>query len=154
MNRWYALAALVLLLDRVSKFWITENFALGDQTAVWSMFSIVRWHNEGAAFSFLNDAGGWQREVFIVLAVGFCLFIVREIYLLKKHEHFTGFIYAMVLGGALGNLWGRVMEGYVVDFILVHYQEYYFPAFNLADSALFLGACGWILLIFRSEKSE
>jgi len=154
MKRWYALAVLVLLLDRVSKYFITENFALGDQVVIWPMFSVVRWHNEGAAFSFLNDAGGWQRGMFIVLAIAFSAFIVREIYLLKKHEHFPGFTYAMVLGGALGNLWGRIMEGYVVDFILVHYQTSYFPAFNLADSALFAGACGWIILIFRGEKSE
>jgi len=154
MKRWYAIAALVLFLDRISKYVITENFALGDQMVVWPMFSIVRWHNAGAAFSFLNDAGGWQRGMFIVLAIAFSLFIVREIHLLKRHEYFAGFTYAMVLGGAIGNLWGRVMEGYVVDFILVHYQAHYFPAFNLADSALFIGACGWILLIFRGEKSE
>jgi signal peptidase II len=154
MKRWYCLAALVLLLDRLSKYWVTENYALGDQSVIWPVFSLVRWHNKGAAFSFLNDAGGWQTGVFIILAIAFAAFIIREIFLLKRNEHFSGFIYAMVLGGALGNLWGRIAEGYVVDFILLHYQSYYFPAFNLADSALFVGACGWIVLIYQDYKSE
>lgn len=154
MKRWYALAIIVLFLDRLSKYFVAEYFSYGDEKVIWSFFSFVRWHNEGAAFSFLNDAGGWQTWGLSVLALAFSAFIVREIYLLKPREHLLGFTYGMILGGALGNLWGRLTEGYVIDFILVHYQTHYFPAFNLADSAIFLGACCWLYLIRLEFKAD
>ncbi|MBV1907638.1 MAG: signal peptidase II [Pseudomonadales bacterium] len=154
MSRWYGLSAAVLFLDRLSKHYISDNLSLGDELVIWPMFSIVRWHNNGAAFSFLSDAGGWQTWVFILLGWGFSAYIVWEIYRVKSHERLLGFTYAMILGGALGNLWGRMTEGYVVDFILVHYLEHNFPAFNLADSAIFLGACGWLYLIAADLKDK
>ena len=120
-------------------------------------FAWVRWHNDGAAFSFLSGAGGWQRWFFIVLAVGFSAFILYELRRLTADDRFMGWVYGLILGGALGNLVDRLNYGYVVDFILVHYQSYYFPAFNLADSALFCGAALWILLMiaeYREKRSS
>jgi len=153
-TRWYMLAAVLLGLDRLTKSLVAEHFDLGDELVILPVFSLVRWHNEGAAFSFLNDAGGWQTYALIALAAGFSLFLIWEIARLKAHEHLLGFTYSAILAGALGNLWGRADNGYVIDFVLVHYQDWYFPAFNVADSAIFLGACGWIYMIIKEMRDQ
>jgi signal peptidase II len=102
----------------------------------------------------LADASGWQRWFFIVLGIGFCIYILWEMSRLRPSEKMLACVYALILGGALGNLWGRMANGYVVDFILVHYQEHIFPAFNVADSALFCGVALWMILIFREHRAQ
>jgi signal peptidase II len=146
LNRWLGLSALVIALDQLSKLWITSHFAFGESLYVLGVFDLVLAHNTGAAFSFLNDAGGMQRWLFSLIAIGASVWIVV---LLRKHAAQTLFALALslVLGGALGNLIDRIAYGYVVDFLAFHWGEHYFPAFNLADSAI---TCGAALLIWDS----
>lgn len=141
---WLGLAAIVVLLDQVAKAVIVRTMHLGDAIRIYSWFDIVRAHNTGAAFSFLRDASGWQRPMFIGLGIAAAVFIV---YMLRRHGAQTLFAAALafILGGALGNVIDRVWHGYVVDFIQVHHGSWYFPAFNLADSAITLGAACLIL---------
>jgi len=138
------LGAVVVTVDQLTKWWVTRHLALGDEINVLPFFSWVRWHNDGAAFSMLSQAGGWQRWFFIALAVAFVIFIIFELRRLPAEERLMGWVYGLIVGGAVGNLIDRVVNGYVVDFVLVHYQHYYFPAFNVADSALTVGAFLWI----------
>ena len=150
---WLGLALVVVLLDQFAKTLITGGFQLGEARRVTAFFEVVRWHNTGAAFSFLAGSAGWQRWIFIALAVAASVFIV---WLLKRHaaQRLFCFAIAMVLGGAVGNLIDRIWHGYVVDFIHVHYRGFDFPAFNLADSAITLGAiCIVIDELRRVRKS-
>ena len=151
LNRWLWLSALVIVLDQLSKAWIIKHFAFGESLAVLSVFNLVLAHNTGAAFSFLNDAGGIQRWLFSVIAVAASVWIVL---LLRKHRAQALFSAAlsMILGGALGNLIDRLSYGYVVDFLSFHWDEHYFPAFNLADSAITCGAFLLILDSFMKDK--
>lgn len=144
MLKWLGLAGAVVVLDQVIKIWVTRVLALGEEVVVLPVLSWVRWHNEGAAFSLLSDADGWQRWFFVVLAVGFVSFIVYELRRLPEQHRLMGWVYGLIAGGAVGNLIDRVLHGYVVDFVLLHYRGYYFPAFNVADSALTVGAVLWI----------
>ena len=136
---WLGVALIVVLLDQFAKALVVGGFALGEARRVTSFFEVVRWHNTGAAFSFLAGAAGWQRWFFVGLGVAASLFIL---WLLKRHaaQRLFCFAVAMVLGGAVGNVIDRIWHGYVVDFIHVHYKSFDFPAFNLADSAITLGA--------------
>jgi signal peptidase II len=140
---WLGVAALVILIDQVTKTLIVGSFQLGGSHTVTSFFNIVRWHNPGAAFSFLAGAAGWQRWFFVGLGTAAALFIV---WMLSRHggQRLFALALALILGGALGNVIDRVLHGYVIDFIQVHYGKAYFPSFNVADSAITLGA---ILLI-------
>jgi signal peptidase II len=146
LKRWLWLSMLVVVLDQLSKLWIDAHFVYGEKLAVLSVFDVVLWHNTGAAFSFLNDAGGMQRWLFTAIAAIASVWIV---WLLQRHSERTWFALALslILGGALGNLIDRLAYGYVIDFLLFHWEEHAFPAFNLADSAI---TCGAILLICDS----
>jgi len=150
LNRWLWLSALVIVLDQLSKAWITSHFGYHENFTILSVFNLVLEHNTGAAFSFLNDAGGIQRWLFSFIAIIASVWIVR---LLRKHAAQTLFAFALslILGGALGNLIDRLAYGYVVDFLSFHWDEHYFPAFNLADSAI---TCGAFLLILDSFKEK
>ena len=141
---WLALAALVILLDQATKVMIVRHLQLGDSLFIWPWFDIVRAHNLGAAFSFLHGASGWQRWLFVALGAVASVVIVV---LLRRHGGQRVFCAALafILGGALGNVVDRLWHGYVVDFLQVHHGGWYFPAFNLADSAITLGAA---LLIY------
>jgi signal peptidase II len=141
---WLGLALLVVVLDQLSKTLILASFQLNDSHTVTSWFNLVRVHNTGAAFSFLAGASGWQRWFFVGLGTVASVFIV---WMLKKHPGQTLFCFAvtMIMGGAIGNVVDRLLHGYVVDFIQVHYGGWYFPSFNLADSAITLGAVCLIL---------
>jgi signal peptidase II len=152
MMRWLSVAAGVIIADQLTKWWVVSTLALGERVQVLPVFAWVRWHNEGAAFSFLAGAGGWQRWFFVALAVGFSGYLIYEISRLRREEGGLGWVYGLILGGALGNLLDRLLHGHVVDFVLVHYQDYIFPAFNVADSALFCGAALWILLMIRDHR--
>jgi signal peptidase II len=141
---WLGIAALILLADQFTKVLIVSTYPLGEGFAVCSFFNIVRVHNEGAAFSFLATAGGWQRWFFTGL--GLVAAIVMA-WMLKKHPHqkLFGFAIACILGGAIGNVIDRVLYGYVVDFLDFHYTGIHFPAFNVADSGITVGAACLIL---------
>ena len=150
---WLGIALVVVLLDQFAKILVVGDFQLGEARRVTSFFEVVRWHNTGAAFSFLAASAGWQRWLFVGLAVIASVVIV---WLLKRHaaQMLFCFAIAMVLGGAVGNLIDRIWHGYVVDFIHVHYRSFDFPAFNLADSAITLGAiCIVIDELRRVRKS-
>jgi signal peptidase II len=151
LNRWLWLSALVIVLDQLSKAWISSHFVYGESLYVLGVFNLVLAHNTGAAFSFLHDAGGMQRWLFSVIAISASAWIVV---LLRKHAAQTLFALALslVLGGALGNLIDRIAYGYVVDFLSFHWGEHYFPAFNLADSAITCGAFLLILDSFTEKK--
>lgn len=152
---WLSVSGLVVVLDQLSKWVVTSNMALGDHIPVWPIFSWVRWHNTGAAFSMLSDGGGWQRWFFVSLAIGFTAFIIYELRRLQIGEKFMAFVYALILGGALGNMIDRLFQGYVVDFILFYYRDWYFPAFNVADIALSCGAALWIgYLVLESRRAR
>ena len=141
---WIALAALVLLVDQFTKVLIISTYQLGEGFPVTSFFNIVRVHNEGAAFSFLATAGGWQRWFFTGLGV---LATLGMVWMLKKHpgQKLFGFAIACILGGAVGNVIDRVLYGYVVDFLDFYYAGIHFPAFNVADSGITVGAACLIL---------
>ena len=148
--RWLMLAALIIVADQISKLWISSHFIYGESLRVTAFFNLVLAHNSGAAFSFLNDAGGWQRWMFSAIAMVAALWIVR---LLRQHAHETLFCLALtlVMGGALGNLIDRVSYGYVVDFLDFYWGSYHFPAFNVADSAISVGAALLLLDSFRKK---
>lgn len=141
---WLGLALMVVLLDQASKAWVVNAFELNHSQPLTSFFNLVRVHNSGAAFSFLAGASGWQRWFFVCLGLVASGFIV---WMLNKHPTQTLFCFAisMIMGGALGNVIDRLLHGHVVDFIQLHHSGWYFPAFNLADSAITLGAICLIL---------
>jgi signal peptidase II len=144
MLMWLGLAFIIVLIDQFTKVLVVGYYHLGDSSYVTSFFNLVRAHNTGAAFSFLADANGWQRWFFTglgLLAAGVI------IWMLKSHAGQRLFCFAMacVLGGAIGNVIDRMVHGYVVDFLDFHSHGYHFPAFNLADSAITLGAACLIL---------
>jgi signal peptidase II len=152
--RWFVLAGLVWIADRITKLIVDSRLLLGEEVPVLPVFSWIRLHNEGAAFSFLADQGGWQRWLFVALAIGFSAYLVTEIRRLPANDRLLGWAYGLVLGGALGNLWDRAFDGYVVDFVLVHYANHFFPAFNVADSAISIGAALWIVSMLRDARRE
>jgi len=141
---WLAIAAIVIVLDQFTKTLILGHCQLGDSRTVTSFFNVVRVHNTGAAFSFLAGAAGWQRWFFIGLGIAAAGFIV---WMLRRHggQRLFALALALILGGALGNVIDRILHGHVVDFVQVHYGGWYFPAFNVADSAITIGAACLIL---------
>ena len=141
---WLGLALLLLIADQFTKVLILGYYRLGDATYVTSFFNIVRVHNTGAAFSFLASASGWQRWFFTGIGIVAALFII---WMLKSHagQKLFSFAMACILGGAVGNVVDRTLHGYVVDFLDFHYGNWHFPAFNIADSAITVGAVCLIL---------
>jgi signal peptidase II len=141
---WLAIALIIVLLDQFTKTLILGNFQLGDSRVVTSFFNVVRVHNTGAAFSFLAGSSGWQRWFFIALGAAAAVFIV---WMLSRHgnQRLFGWALALILGGAVGNVIDRILHAYVVDFIQVHWRGWYFPSFNVADSAITVGAACLIL---------
>lgn len=144
MLTWLGLAALIIAVDQVTKNWILAHYQLGDSTRVLDFFNIVRVHNTGAAFSFLADSGGWQRWFFTGIGLFATVFIV---WLLSSHggQRLFAFALANILGGAVGNVIDRLQHGYVVDFLDFYIGRWHFPAFNVADSAITLGAICLVL---------
>jgi signal peptidase II len=145
-ERWLAVSAAVIVLDFATKAWIQHAFAPGESHAITGFLSIVLVYNPGAAFSFLADAGGWQRWFFTLLTIA--ISVVLVVALRRPHaSRVVPLALALVLGGALGNLWDRLTLGHVTDFVLVHWNEHTFPAFNVADSGISVGVA---LLIWES----
>jgi len=135
------LAFAVIGLDQWSKWLVMMHFAEFDSIVLLPVLDLMRLHNEGAAFSFLADASGWQRWMFVGLGIGVSIGIAVWLFRLPARGHAVlGMGLGFVMGGAIGNVIDRVRFGYVVDFIRVHYEQWYFPAFNVADSAITVGA--------------
>jgi len=141
---WLVVTALVIVLDWHTKQMATDLLELYRPHQVFSWLNMTLAHNYGAAFSFLSDAGGWQRWFFIILASGVSVVLLVWLLRLPRNEWITGLGLALILGGAIGNLVDRIQLGYVVDFIDVFYKDWHYPAFNVADSAI---TCGVILLL-------
>ena len=159
--RWYGLALLVIVLDQYTKGLASAGLEYARPVQVFPWFNLTLQHNTGAAFSFLNDAGGWQRYFFTVVAIGISAALLVWLYVMPRGQWLLALSLGLILGGALGNVWDRIALGYVVDFISVHYQQHYFPAFNLADSAISVGAASMLFDSFfgkggsaSSEKDE
>ena len=153
--RWLWISLLVIVVDQLTKFWIETNFVLGERIDVLPVLEIIRAHNPGAAFSFLAAAGGWQRWVFTALALGVSVALVfwlRRLSLETRALLASGL--ALILGGAIGNVVDRIEHGYVVDFVNAHWGNAYFPAFNVADSAISIGAAFVILDAIRDWRRE
>ena len=144
MLPWLGLSLILLIADQFTKVLILGFYQLGDSSPVTSFFNIVRVHNSGAAFSFLASASGWQRWFFTAVGVGAAVFII---YMLRSHpgQKLFSFALACILGGAIGTVIDRLLHGYVVDFLDFHYAGTHFPAFNIADSAISVGAACLIL---------
>lgn len=154
MLPWLGLAFLIILVDQFTKLLVINQFALGDSQRVFSFFNLVRVHNSGAAFSFLAGAGGWQRWFFTGIAL---VAVVLIIWMLRSHagQRLFAFALANILGGAIGNVLDRLIHGYVVDFLDFHSRGWHFPAFNVADSAISIGAACLILdEILRVRRSR
>ncbi|MES2954462.1 MAG: signal peptidase II [Pseudomonadota bacterium] len=151
---WLGLALILLIADQFTKVLILGYYQLGDATYVTRFFNVVRVHNSGAAFSFLASASGWQRWFFTAIGIAAAIFIL---WMLKSHsgQKLFSFALACILGGAIGNVIDRMLHGYVVDFLDFHYGNWHFPAFNIADSAITVGAVCLILdELLRVRKAK
>ncbi len=157
---WYALAVVVLAVDQYTKGLASSALEYGRPVEVLSWFNLTLQHNTGAAFSFLSDAAGWQRYFFTGVAVVISAVLVVWLYRLPRGNWLLALGLGLILGGAIGNVWDRVTLGWVIDFISVHWDSrYFFPAFNVADSAITVGAACLLLDSFflgdrRDQKAE
>jgi len=156
---WYyfAISAVLLVVDQVTKNYMSDLLPLCvpgycQSIELLPVFKLTVLHNTGAAFSFLADAGGWQRVFLVVVSLGVSLFIGGWLYRIYREQPLLAYALAFILGGALGNLVDRALQGYVVDFLVLHYETYYFPAFNIADTAISIGAGLLIIDMFRQGK--
>jgi signal peptidase II len=152
---WYRLAVLVIIVDQLTKVWVTKTLEYNDPKVILPFFDIVLHHNTGAAFSFLHDAGGWQSWLFsgiaLVVGAGIMVWMAR----LKRGQTLLMASLALVLGGAIGNVIDRLRFGYVVDFLSVHYADIYrFPTFNIADAAITIGAALMLLDMVRNPQNH
>lgn len=155
---WFAISFGVIVIDQALKYYMSSILPLCEpgyceSIEVLPVFNFTLLHNTGAAFSFLADAGGWQRWLLGGISIGVSAVLVVWLSRVDRRDKILALALALILGGAVGNLIDRVMLGYVVDFIVVHYKEYYFPAFNIADSAISVGAALLILDLFYKPKA-
>ncbi len=149
--RWWWLVLLVLVADQLSKIWVIQNFSLGESVSLLPVFNFTYARNYGAAFSFLGDAGGWQRWFFTLIAVVVSIVLAVWLSRLAKTQLKLSLALSLIISGAIGNLIDRSLYGYVVDFLHVFYQNWHYPIFNIADCAISIGA---VLLIWDSFTSE
>ncbi|BAW80189.1 lipoprotein signal peptidase [Candidatus Nitrosoglobus terrae] len=146
MLRWLWLSVFVVFLDQGTKYLAESQVQLYHPVPVLPFFSFTLAHNTGAAFSFLADAGGWQRWFFLSIALIISFGLILWLHRLQADDFWEAFALALILGGALGNMIDRIFYGYVIDFIDIYYQSWHWPAFNIADSAITIGATLLILL--------
>jgi signal peptidase II len=139
MTHWLWLSLVVIVLDQASKQFAESVLTLYESVKVLPFFDFTLLYNKGAAFSFLSDQSGWQRWFFIILAIVVCVVLVSWLWRLKREEQWTAVALSLIIGGAIGNVIDRILFGQVIDFLHFHYQQHYFPAFNVADSAITLG---------------
>lgn len=150
---WLLLSIVVVIADLLSKSMASSMLEYANPVPVLPSFNLTLLHNTGAAFSFLAAAGGWQRWFFVGLAVVVSIALVKWLSTLKN-DRWLAIAIALILGGALGNLYDRITLGYVVDFLHFYWRDYHFPAFNIADTAISIGAAMMILDLFRSKPEE
>jgi signal peptidase II len=153
-HKWLWLSALSLGLDQASKLAIDKSFQLYESVAVMPFFNLTYVHNTGAAFSFLSEAGGWQRWFFAALAIVMSTIMTLWLTRLKEHETLLAVSLSLILGGAIGNLIDRLVYGYVIDFLDVYYGTYHWPAFNIADSAITIGVALMLVESFKSQEEK
>ena len=156
MLKWLWLSVLVIVLDQICKFLASHFLQVHVPVDLLPGLSLTLMHNTGAAFSFLSNAGGWQRWFFVLLTAIVSIVIVIWLIKLSREQRWVACALALILGGALGNLYDRILLGHVIDFIDVYYRDYHWPAFNIADSAI---TCGAVMLIidavwFDKNKSR
>lgn len=153
MRKWFFISIVIAALDVYTKHLVQNAFVFGEHLTITSFFDLVRYHNTGAAFSFLADAGGWQKWFFTAITA---IAVIVITYLIRKHHQEKIFCWglALVLGGAVGNLYDRLTLGYVVDFLYFHINDLYWPAFNVADSAICVGVGLLLLDSFQKEKQK
>lgn len=151
MRKWFVVSAVIAALDLYTKHLVQNAFVFGEHLTITSFFDLVRYHNTGAAFSFLADAGGWQKWFFTAITA---IAVIVITYLIRKHHQEKLFCWglALVLGGAIGNLYDRLTLGYVVDFLYFHINTLSWPAFNVADSAICVGVGLLLLDSFKKEN--
>lgn len=155
MLKWLWLAFLSLGLDQASKIAIDAKFQLYESIVIIpSFFNLTYVHNTGAAFSFLSEAGGWQRWFFAALAIVMSTIMTIWLTRLKENETLLAVALSLILGGAIGNLIDRLFYGYVIDFLDVYYGTYHWPAFNIADSAITIGVALMLVDSFRSQEKQ
>jgi signal peptidase II len=154
MLKWLWLSLLAVILDQASKLAIAGSMQLYQSIEIVPYFNLTYVHNTGAAFSFLSEAGGWQRWFFAGLALVISVVIAVWLARLKRHETLLAVALSLILGGAIGNLIDRLAYGYVIDFLDVYYQTWHWPAFNIADSAITLGVILMLVESFGLGKSE
>ena len=145
MSKWLGISVVVILLDQLTKQLAEARLVYAEPLAVMPSFNLTLLYNRGAAFSFLSDAGGWQRWFFVAVSILASIALVFWLRKLKTGQWLLAVALALVLGGAIGNLIDRLWLGHVVDFIQVYYRDFYWPAFNIADSAIAVGA---VLLVW------
>jgi signal peptidase II len=145
MARWLSISVLVILLDQITKYIANTGLVYAEAVPVVPSFNLTLMYNRGAAFSFLSDAAGWQRWFFVAISLGASVLLIVWLRKLKPQQWVLAVALSLVLGGAVGNLIDRLWLGYVIDFIQLYYRGFYWPAFNVADSAISVGA---VLLIW------
>jgi signal peptidase II len=154
LRRFGGLILLLWALDLLIKWWVSQHFNYGERVHMLPFFDLVLAHNTGAAFSFLANQSGWQRWALAAIAIGISCWLVAWLKRTPRTSTMLGLSLSLVLAGALGNLTDRLVNGYVVDYLLVYYPPYYFPAFNLADSVIFLGVVGLFIDFSHTSKLE
>lgn len=154
MLKWLWLSLLSLILDQASKLFVDSSMQLYQSISVMPFFNLTYVHNTGAAFSFLSEAGGWQRWFFAGLALVISVVIAVWLSRLQKHETLLAVSLSLILGGAVGNLIDRLAYGYVIDFLDVYYSAKHWPAFNIADSAITLGVALMLIESFLVGKTK
>ncbi len=155
----YTLSVAIVIVDQLLKAYMSSLLTLCrpgscPSIEILPIFKLMLLHNEGAAFSFLHDAGGWQRWFLVIVSTGVSLFIGGWLFKIYRQQALLALALALILGGAVGNLIDRAAQGYVVDFLVFYYDVYYFPAFNIADAAITIGAGLLILDMLLESKRE
>jgi len=145
MTKWLALSLVVIILDQITKYVANAQLVYAEPLPVLPSFNLTLLYNRGAAFSFLSDAGGWQRWFFVTISFLAAILLTVWLRKLKSEQWALALALSLVIGGAVGNLVDRLWLGYVIDFIQIYYKSFYWPAFNVADSAITVGA---VLLVW------
>ncbi len=153
LKRFIWLIMVLWVLDLYIKWLISQHFNYAERLNILPFFDLILVHNKGAAFSFLASQPGWQRWFFSIIALGISIWLIMWLRRTPQHQTLLGLSLSLVLAGALGNLVDRLVNGYVVDYLLVYYPPYYFPAFNLADSVIFIGVVGLFIDFWQTEKA-
>ena len=148
---WLLLSIVIIIADRIVKMFMQQHLTVGLPLPITPFFNLTLLHNSGAAFSFLSAASGWQRWLFTVIAMVISILLVIWLYRLPRQQCLIAVAIALIVGGALGNLWGRISYGYVIDFLDFHINNWHWPAFNIADSAVCIGVVLLIIDMLRAS---